>query len=188
MWQRVWEGFTGQNVFTFFIAVFTAGLWWTSCKQWQSIQQQLEVAERPFVVPSKYIFDGCRRKNPLVLLGNYGHKPTRARSWSGQTVDAKPLPKGPPLTKQQSIKIVPPDPQGERIDFDEFETVPLGSSCYLSGLIEYQFLGHRYCTRFCRYVTPPDVTEYACTNPLMNDFKEDNDCDQYETELPKPVS
>jgi len=188
MWQRIWEGFTAQNVFTFFIAVFTGTLWWTSCNQWQTMQQQVEVGERPSVVPSAYVFNKCGNPHG-VRLGNYGHKPARVHSWSGQTIAANLLPKGPPLTKTQPIKIVLPDPvEGERIEFDEFKPVPPGSSCYLSGLIEYQFLGHRYCTRFCRYVTPPYWTEHACGDPSTNDFKEDKDCDQYDAERPKAAS
>ena len=151
---------------------------------YQTTQKQLEMTERPFVVPSRYVFNMCGNA-PGVSLGNYGHRPARVESWSGQIVTPKRLPHGPPLTKKQPIKIVLPDAQGERIDFQNFETLQPGWSCYLSGLIEYQFLDHRYCTRFCRYVTPPDPTEHACDDPSTIVFEEDEGCDRYDTDLPR---
>jgi hypothetical protein len=121
-----------------------------------------------------------------VNLGNFGHKPAEVPIWTGQKVNPTLLPHGPGLSKKQPQKIVIPNPlQGERIDFENFGPTKPGSSCYLSGLIEYSFLDHRYCTRFCRYIAPPDMRDLACSEKLTNNLEEDEGCDQYDAGLPQ---
>jgi hypothetical protein len=160
------------------IAAFTWFLVSTSNRQDATLQQHLEMAERPFVAPSAYNFSACGN-GPSVSLENFGHKPAKVLIWTGQGIDAGPH--GPDLSKQPFQKIVIPNAlQGERIDFKDFAPVKSGSSCFLSGMIEYNFLNHRYCTRFCRYMTPPDAKENPCRDLSTNNLAEDGDCDHYD--------
>jgi len=142
-------------------------------------------AGRPSIAPSGYIFNNCGNA-PSVSLENFWHEPVKVSIWTGQQISVVSLPHGPPLSKQQSQKIVIPNAlQGERIDFDNFSPTKFGSSCYLSGLIEYSFLSHRYCTRFCRYLTPRSAVEHPCADSTTNKLEKDKGCDQYHTGLPQ---
>ncbi len=169
---------------TIFIALFTLCLLYAAVDQGTTTKEQLEMAERPFVSPSGFGFNACG-KNPFVRLGNYGHKPVKVTIWSGQDIDSGQY--GPMLQKQPFQKIVIPNvDQGERINFEDFPSIKFGSSCYLSGFIDYYFLKHRYCTRFCRYVTPPDAAERPCIAPLTNNLAEDEECEKYDPDPTRP--
>jgi hypothetical protein len=152
--------------------------------QWATMQQQLEMAERPFVAPSAFVFNQC--SSSYINIENFGHKPVKISIWIGRTSSDKLLAQSPtPLDPQPMEVVIPNTHQGNRIAFNNAGADWPNSFCYLSGFIEYQFLGRHYCTRFCRYMKSSDPVEHTCDDLLTNDLAEDKGCNQYDADLSK---
>jgi hypothetical protein len=152
-------------------------------------QKQLEMAERPYIAPVSYVFCDYKPRvdHPYVQIENFGHEPARTWVWERGQIRDSPRNGGPDLLKEPRLKIVVPGQTEERVDFPEAKPECHNAGWYyLSSLVRYDALGHRYCTRFCRYLHLPDTTEHLCEDLSTNDFRQDDKCDQYETGLSEP--
>lgn len=147
------------------------------------------MAEQPYIAPTAYIFVDYQHLvgHPHVQIEHFCHQPVRTWVWASRKILETQHIDGPDLAKDPRLKIVVPGQTEERVDFEEVNPEgPTTGWYYPSGLIEYDALGRRYCTRFCRYLHLPDKAERLCEGPSRNDFSQDDKRNGYEANLSKP--